>query len=521
MADNSLLVLVFCAIGALLFAAFAPDTVVGDTWMSLVSGREIVDHGLPHVDHLTVYGAGKTWTDQQWLAHLVLYGSERLGGLGLVTLVSGLSVLLAYGISLVVVRARGATTRATLLVFVVVLFAAPWTWTVRAQVLVLPLFAAVVALAVDARDGLRRRSWLAIPILLVWGNLHGSAFLGASIVSAVGVLELVRRRRALQAAAFAVAPWLALLVTPYGPVATVRYYRLLLVDPPFADVVSEWDRPGIGWATIAFGILLIGAVILLVTGWRGFALTEVVVLALTAAVALQAIRGIYWFSIACLIILPPAIDRATGLREPPPLRKVGRVVVARRCRGPSDRGARRRTDDGRPSGGQLAGLCRHAGARSSSRSGDARLSDRPVRRLVALDDSRAAWPPRLRRAIRGLHTRPDRGQRALQRRDGQELEERHERLPHRRARQHRQDVAPARLSGRAGNTGRLSRRSGHDRGSRITRLRALHGARIPRIARPMRQIESAPPNVQYELDRRAVPQTAKDAQSMAAPTPPG
>ena len=56
LADNSLLVLVFCAIGALLFAAFAPDTVVGDTWMSLVSGREIVDHGLPHVDHLTVFG---------------------------------------------------------------------------------------------------------------------------------------------------------------------------------------------------------------------------------------------------------------------------------------------------------------------------------------------------------------------------------------------------------------------------------------------------------------------------------
>ena len=54
LADNSLLVLIFCAVGALLFAAFAPDTVVGDTWMTLVSGREIVDYGLPHVDHLTV-----------------------------------------------------------------------------------------------------------------------------------------------------------------------------------------------------------------------------------------------------------------------------------------------------------------------------------------------------------------------------------------------------------------------------------------------------------------------------------
>ena len=258
----------------------------------------------------------------------MLYGSERLGGFGLVTFVSGLSVLLAYGIALVAVRARGATTRATLLVFLVVLFAAPWTWTVRAQVLALPLFAAVVALAVDARDGLRRRSWLAIPILVLWGNLHGSAFLGALIVSAVGVLELVRRRRALHAAAFAVAPWLALLVTPVRPRCDGSLLPAAARRPALRGrgLANGTGRASRG-RRIAFGILLHRRTsILLLTGWRGFALTELVVLALTAAVALQAIRGIYWFSIACLIILPPAIDRATGFREPPPLRTVGRVV---------------------------------------------------------------------------------------------------------------------------------------------------------------------------------------------------
>ena len=200
LADNSLLVLVFCAVGALVLLAFAPARVVADTWMTLVAGREIVDHGLPHVDNLTINGAGRTWTDQQWLAHLVLYGSERLGGFGFLTFFTGLSVMLAYAVGLVAVRARGATTRATLVVFMVVAFAASWTWTVRAQVLVLPLFAAVVVLAVDARDGLRRRSWLMIPILVLWGNLHGSASLGAVIASAVGVLELVRRRHAVAGA---------------------------------------------------------------------------------------------------------------------------------------------------------------------------------------------------------------------------------------------------------------------------------------------------------------------------------
>ena len=42
-------------------------------------GREIAEHGLPTVSHLTVTGAGQAWTDQQWLAQLVLYGLARVG----------------------------------------------------------------------------------------------------------------------------------------------------------------------------------------------------------------------------------------------------------------------------------------------------------------------------------------------------------------------------------------------------------------------------------------------------------
>ena len=294
------------------------------------------------------------------------------------------------------------------------------------------------------------------------------------------MLELVRRRQALQAAAFAVAPWLALLVTPYGPVATVRYYRLLLVDPPFADVVSSnGTAPGSPGRASRSGSCCIGAVILLLTGWRGFALTELVVLALTAAVALQAIRGIYWFSIACLIILPPAIDRAVGFREPPPLRKVGRVVsllavtgllIAALAGGLTTGG---RVADNWPASAAVPVRERSATLRRAS----TRPTATPTGCSGRFPSCGAASPTtcdsRSTRATRWWRHRP------LQRRDGQGLEERRERLPHHRARQHRQDVASARLSGRAGNTGRLSRRRRHDRGSRITRLRVLHAAKMP------------------------------------------
>ena len=164
LADNSLLVLVFCAIGALLFAAFAPDTVVGDTWMSLVSGREIVDHGLPHVDHLTVYGAG-TNLDRSAVARpsraLRQRAARRLRARHLRQRPERAARLRRSRSSPCERAAQRRERRCSSSSWS--LFAAPWTWTVRAQVLVLPLFAAVVALAVDARDGLRRRSWLVDP----------------------------------------------------------------------------------------------------------------------------------------------------------------------------------------------------------------------------------------------------------------------------------------------------------------------------------------------------------------------
>ena len=57
-----------------------PALVVGDTWLTLMAGREVVDHGLPKTETLTILGAGATWTDQQWLAQVVVYGATSSRG---------------------------------------------------------------------------------------------------------------------------------------------------------------------------------------------------------------------------------------------------------------------------------------------------------------------------------------------------------------------------------------------------------------------------------------------------------
>ena len=314
------------------------------------------------------------------------------------------------------------------------------------------------------------------------------------------------------------APWLALLVTPYGPVATVRYYHLLLVDPPFADVLVEWERPGIAWTSLAFAILLLATAILLLTGWRGFALTELVVLALTAATGLQAIRGIYWFSIACLIILPPAIDRAVGFREPPPLRSVGRVVALIAVTG-------------------LVAAAIAGGLTAGGRVADNWPASAAVPVRDALRDPATRVYPTDRFADWLLWTIPElRGRIAYDVRFEVYTRDQMVDIVHYNGETGKdwKRVANGFRIIALDNTDKTShlpdflaepgarviyrnaRR--HDRRSRLTRSRVIGSAKRRRSACGAVPSRSGP-NVQYELDRRAVPETLRNPHCMSAPTP--
>ncbi len=150
---------------------FAPSLVVGDTWLTLMAGREVVDNGLPRTETLTVLGQGATWTDQQWLAQVVFYGAHELAGLRAVVVLDVLLVVLALGLAAAAARSGGASSRSTFVVGLLAVLAGPWGWTIRAQTTALPLFAGVLWLLVDAaRRGVRRRTLLVLPALVAVGQ---------------------------------------------------------------------------------------------------------------------------------------------------------------------------------------------------------------------------------------------------------------------------------------------------------------------------------------------------------------
>lgn len=318
--------LTFAVVGAwvALLALALPWLFVSDSWLALVDGRFLVQHGLPHSDTLTTWSAGTPWVDQQWGAQLALYGLVAAGGLAAAAVLGIACIAATLGVTALAARQLGGSPRSTAVAVALPLLAAPWLAQLRTQTLALPLFAAVwLLLTGDSRRG-GRRVLLVLPLLLVWANLHGSAALAAALAAAYGA-TIVRRRRAVGLALLA-SP-LTLLASPYG-VGLVGYYRLMLVSPPLAKVVSEWRPMPVRVPTIAFFLTAFLLVALYaryrrsLTGFEQWALVPLLVAAFAAA------RNAVWFELALAVALPRLLD-AWRPAVPPDegVRRINRVLA--------------------------------------------------------------------------------------------------------------------------------------------------------------------------------------------------
>jgi len=327
-------ILLVSLVGIVLLLVFAPALVVGDTWLTLMAGREIVEHGLPRTEEITILGQGATWTDQQWLAQLLFYGAHELAGLRLVVVLDVLLVVLALSLTAAAARTLGASSRSTFVIGFLAVLAGPWGWTIRAQTAALAVFAGVLWLLLDAyRSGPRRRTLLLLPALVVWANLHGSVILGAALTVLLAVCLLVRSVRLQSdtdaaprtaepaarhlAVALLVAAPLCVLATPYGW-DIVAYYDLMLVEAPFAQILREWQWSSPSATTFFFYLLALVAVLLVALRRcrERLRLFELLVLAVTLVGAVQAVRGVIWFALACAAILPAALDGLLTRADP-------------------------------------------------------------------------------------------------------------------------------------------------------------------------------------------------------------
>ena len=320
------------AVYCLVVLAALPQELVQDSWLTLVSGREVVDHGLPERDRLTVWTLGTTWIDQQWGAQALFYGVFLAGGIKLVMLTHAAVLAASFAVGLAAARHRGASAKAVALVGAVTMFMAPWALQMRAQTLSSLLFVLVLWLLVADSRTPSRRVFLVLPLLVVWANVHGTVVFAVLLVVLSGLtsaLEGARGRtpgpwKARSAALVGLAP-LCLLASPYG-LELVGYYRRLLLNPMLHWFIDEWGASEPSFKTAIFYVVAFATVWLVARHGSRLTLFERACLLVALLSAVTAIRSIVWFALTALVILPTALDGA--LTAPRPSRSGSLRVAA-------------------------------------------------------------------------------------------------------------------------------------------------------------------------------------------------
>jgi hypothetical protein len=304
------------AVVAALLLALLPDDVHGDTFIALMAGREVAQHGIPSHESLTIASYGRPWIDQQWLAQLCIYGVYRLGGLALLGLVN---VTLVFGGVLggtLGALRLGARPRSVAWLLALAVCGLPVGLEVRTQVFAYPLMVALVYLL--ARDARRPSAavWWCLPLLVLWGNLHGSAIMAAGLVCCRALTMAWERRQALARSARA---WrrpvglllgapLCLMANPYGP-SIVSYYHATLFNPKLRELIAEWQPGFDNLAMTIWLVLVVGVTVWsLVRYPRRSTWWERVALLALAIGGVVAVRNEPWLALGGLMLLPVWID---------------------------------------------------------------------------------------------------------------------------------------------------------------------------------------------------------------------
>ena len=281
----------------------AAPIVAVDLAYHIRAGEMMLDsHRILRTDPFLSWTLGQPWLDQQWGAQLLLDLAYRSAGwFGLATL-RALSDALSLILIFLACRAAGAGRRAAAFLTLgsAVFLAAE---SLRPESFALPCFAAIAWL-VAGRSEHPARLWWAIPIQIVWANVHGSFFLGPALLALGGLDDLVRHtgaaRRVFGVGAVAL---LATLMNPFGW-RVWPYVFTVGTNPLIRETVREWQPPTVrNWVGIAFfaSVALVAA--LFARRRKPVAWVGLLALALFFAMTLTAMRHMLWWALAAPVVV--------------------------------------------------------------------------------------------------------------------------------------------------------------------------------------------------------------------------
>jgi hypothetical protein len=274
---------------------------------------------LPGVDTWTFTIEGMPWLDQQWLAQVVFSVVHAIGGWELLFILRAGLVAAALALLLAAMIERGAPPRvAAMLALLAFLLAAP-ALALRPQLFAIVIFCALLWIA-SVRWWRRYLDVVAVLLVVLWANVHGSFVLAPLVLGYVWLEDVVRDRPWRRSLAVLLAGTAATVVNPFG-IGVWSYAASIGVDPVIRETVSEWQRtspltiPG-----ALFYASLIAMVVFLLVQRRTkdqVVLTDWLWVAGWGLIGAWAERGLAWWPFAAAFIAAGIIGRSIGYSGEP------------------------------------------------------------------------------------------------------------------------------------------------------------------------------------------------------------
>lgn len=241
-----------------------------DSYSHIELGRWILAHRtLPASDAFSFSMHGAPWITFEWLSEVIYAGAYALSGWSGVVVVAAAAIALTFGLLTFFLLRELSPTQTLLMVIAAVILLAPHMLA-RPHVLVLPVMVIWAAALVRCMDRGGPPPYWALPLLVLWANLHGSGVLALGLIGPAVLEALLREERSgwprvilrwLPFTALAIA---ASCLTPHGPEPLLMPLTTLGLGPALAWI-AEWRPQDFGHIG-GFELLLLAGIFALSRG---------------------------------------------------------------------------------------------------------------------------------------------------------------------------------------------------------------------------------------------------------------
>jgi hypothetical protein len=309
----------FCiAAGVYLFFLGIGDIMLRDTdtlWQIKI-GQWILEHrALPYTDIYSFTRAGEPWISSSWLSQVLFALAYEPSNWSGAVILTSLAIGATAAIFVYLLEPYLEPARAFLLV-TPLLFMSMGHFLARPHMLALPVMLAFVGGLLAAADRRTAPSWLLLPLMALWANLHGGFVMGLALIGPIGLDAIASTDRkgrfalASRWALFGLAALAASCCTPYGwntPLASAKILSLGKV----LSQISEW-MPADFSSFDLFGASLLGLIAL--GYYKGLVLPWTRILLLLGLVwaALNHVRNIEVFALLTPLVLAKPLAEQLG-----------------------------------------------------------------------------------------------------------------------------------------------------------------------------------------------------------------